>query len=262
MRFSHRALPRAVAAGLAAVLVLGAMQPHVARAGDALVAVAANFSDVVVELVPAFETATGHTLKVSTGSTGKIYAQIRNGAPFDLFLAADQRRPQMLEEEGAAVPGSRFTYASGRLTLWSADADRIGADGVAALRAADLRHLAIANPELAPYGQAARETLSSLGLREELSGRIVMSENIGQTFAAVASGSAELGFVALSAVVGSSNPVKGSRWDVPSDHHGPIRQDAVLLEHGRGNPAASAFLEFLRSPSARQVIVRHGYGLD
>jgi molybdate transport system substrate-binding protein len=233
-----------------------------ARAEEALLAVAANFAEVVQELKPLFERASGHRLQSTTGSTGKLYAQIKEGAPFHILLSADAAIPERMETEKTAVAGSRFTYAIGKLALWSADPERIGSDGVAALKASDVRHIAIANPDLAPYGVAARETLQSLGLWDLLKSKIVMGQNIGQTHSMVATGNAQLGFVALSAVVGARESAKGSRWDVPQSHFTPIRQDAVLLGAGAKNAAAIAFLAFLRTPQARAVVDRYGYGIE
>lgn len=233
-----------------------------ARAEQALVAVATNFAEVMQHLERGFEAETGKDITVVTGSTGKLYAQIINGAPFDVFLAADQARPRRLDEDGASVPGTRFTYATGRLALWSPDPDRIGDDGAAALRAGDFRRLAMANPALAPYGLAARETLETLGLWAQLEDRIVLGENIGQAHAMVATGNAELGFVALSYVLSPRNETPGSRWDVPQAFYSPIRQDAVLLRRAAGNVAAAAFVEWLRGAEARRVIKRFGYGVD
>jgi molybdate transport system substrate-binding protein len=243
-------------------LVLGAFLflPAGAMAAEALVAVAANFKDVVDALVPRFEQQSGHELRVSIGSTGQFYSQIVQGAPFDAFLAADQERPARLEREQRAVAGSRFTYAVGRLTLWSPDPERIAGDGAVTLERGDFRRLAIANPELAPYGAAAIEVLRSLGLAERLRPKIVMGEDIGQTFGLVATGNVELGFVALSYVLAPQNERPGSRWDVPAGLYSPLRQDAVLLEHGADNAAARAFLEFLGSDEARAEIERRGYG--
>ena len=209
-----------------------------------------------------FEKTGDHTLTVTTGSTGKLYAQIRNGAPFDILLAADQRRPRLLEEESRAVSRSRFTYAVGRLTLWSPDAKRVSVDGRKTLRAGAFRRLAIANPDLAPYGAAAREALTVLGHFDKFGGRIVRGENIGQAHALVATGNADLGFVALSYVLSPRNKQPGSRWDVPQALYTPIRQDAVLLKRGAENPAARAFLEFLKTDAARAVIEDSGYGVD
>lgn len=235
--------------------------PGTARGEEATVAVAANFAEVIKELETMFEAATDHALTVATGSTGKLYAQIKNGAPFDLLLAADQARPERLETEGLAAPGSRFTYAVGRLALWSADPAGI-ADGLAALKAADFDHLAIANPDLAPYGLAAKQTLQHYGLWDELSGKIVMGQNIGQTFSMVATENAKLGFIAKSYVVSPRNAQPGSRWDVPAGSHEPIRQDAVVLKRAAENPSAQAFANFLRSEKARAVIKRFGYAVE
>lgn len=236
--------------------------PACASAGEARIAVAANFAEAMDDLEPAFESATGHDLIVSTGSTGQIYAQIVNGAPYDIFLAADEERPALLEEQGTAVAGSRFTYAVGRLTLWSAGSQGIGEDGAATLSRGDFRHLAIANPDLAPYGAAALETLAALGLREALKGKIVMGQNVGQAHALVSTGNAELGFVALSSVLALPSGSEGSRWDVPDELYAPIRQDAVLLTRAADNAAARAFLDWLQSDEARAIIAAHGYGLD
>lgn len=230
--------------------------------GDALLAVAANFAEPIERLQAAFEPSSGHRLIVATGSTGKLYAQIKNGAPFDVLLAADQARPHLLAAEGLALPSTRFTYAIGRLTLWSPDPKRIGKDGVLALKAKNFRYLAIANPDLAPYGAASKQALQALRLWDTLQDRIVMAQNIGQTHALVATGNAELGLVALSHVLSLRNPAPGSRWDVPPDLHAPIRQDAVLLKRGASNPAARAFLEFLRHTAARKIIEEFGYGTE
>lgn len=232
------------------------------RSERALVAVAANFAEVLERLQADYEREGPHTLSVTTGSTGKLYAQISHGAPFDVLLAADQARPERLVAEGLAVAGSRFTYAQGRLTLWSADADRIGADGAAVLRAGEFRKLAIANPELAPYGLAARQTLAALGVYEAMRDRLVMGENVAQAHALVATGNAELGLVALSSVTSTRNTVAGSRWDVPENLHEPIRQDAVLLLPGEDNSAARDLLAYLRRPAVRALIREYGYRTD
>ena len=232
-------------------------------AGDeALLAVAANFAEVIELLEGEFERATGHSLAVSVASTGTLYAQIKNGAPFDILLAADQERPRLLEGEGLAVSGSRFTYAVGRLTLWSPEAGRIASDGAATLKLGDFRKLAIANPDLAPYGFAARETLEALELDETLEERIVMGENIGQTHALVATGNADLGFVALSSVLSPRNETTGSRWDVPQELYTPIRQDAVLLARAAESAAARDFLAWLQSEDARAHIREFGYAVE
>ncbi|MBK8158726.1 MAG: molybdate ABC transporter substrate-binding protein [Rhodospirillaceae bacterium] len=233
-----------------------------ARADDVLVAVAANFADAAQDLAALYEKSSGNKVAITTGSTGKLYAQIKAGAPFQILLSADAKTPAKLEDEQAAIAGTRFTYAIGKLALWSMDAQRIGADGAAALQADDFQHLAIANPELAPYGIAARETLQSLGLWDKLSPRIVMGENIGQTHSMVATGNAELGFVALSAVLNPKKPSGGSHWAVPQEMFKPIRQDAVLLNAGKDNQAAAAFLDFMKSPDAHALIESYGYGVE
>lgn len=230
-----------------------------ARANEATIAVAANFTEVMQHLKTDFEATTGDRLRVTIGSTGSLYAQIQNGAPFDVMLAADERRPRLLVENGGAVQGTRFTYAIGRLTLWSPDPKMIGTDGAKTLAAARFGKLAMANPKLAPYGAAAQQTLDSLGLAKKLASHIVMGANIGQTFAMVSTGNADLGFVALSYVLSNRNQQQGSRWDVPSKDYMPIRQDAVLTMHGRDNPVARTFLKFLRSPQAVSIIKRYGY---
>ena len=248
-----------MAGRVACFVVILTLFPVPATADDTLVAVAANFAEAAERLEASFEATTGHDLVVATGSTGKLFAQIKNGAPFDVLLAADQRRPELLEEEGRAIAGSRFTYAVGRLTLWSPDRDRVATDGAQTLRTGVFRKLALANPDLAPYGLAARETLAALGLLESLRERIVLGENAGQTHALVATGNAELGFVALSSVLNRRNRMPGSRWDVPAELHAPIRQDAVLLTRAAHNAAARAFLEYLRSAEARELIESLGY---
>lgn len=252
----------AVAALPLAALILSSAAAVPARAAEALVAVAANFAEVIEELKPAFEKASGHKLQATTGSTGKLYAQIKAGAPFQVLLSADAKTPERLENEKAGVSGTRFTYAVGKLTLWSRDQNRIGSDGPAVLQASDVYHVAIANPDLAPYGVAAREALQALGLWDRLKPKIVMGQNIGQTHSMVATGNAQLGFVALSAVLSPRATNKGSRWDVPQKLFTPIKQDAILLNAGDGNDAAVAFLGFLKTPEARRVIDRYGYGFE
>ncbi len=248
---------------LSFVLPLAICAPlQAAHGAEALVAVATNFAEAAASARIAFEKATGHEIRLTAGASGKLYAQIRNGAPFHVLLSADEKVPAMLEAEGLAVAGTRFTYAAGRLVLWSRDPGRIAGDGAALLREGSFRHLAMANPELAPYGAAAREALQALGLWESLSGRIVMGQNVGQAHAMAATGNAELGLVALSALVGPRATTMGSRWEVPRSLHAPIRQDAVLLDAGRDNPAAVAFLAFLKSAEGRRIAADFGYGTD
>ncbi len=227
------------------------------------VAVAANFKTVMDQLEPLFEEASGHDLRVSSGSTGKLYAQIMQGAPFDLLLAADELRPALLVEEGLAKDEHRFTYAIGRLALWTA-LSRYDEDDllIEALGRGDFRRLAIANPELAPYGLAAEEALTALKLWGQFQDRIVRGQNIGQTFAMVATGNAELGFVALASLMEPDYREQGRAWEVPQELHEPIRQDAVLLRSAEDNEAALAFLAFLMSEEARKIIRSYGYRTD
>lgn len=220
------------------------------------VAVAANFAGTLEEVAEAFEAESGHTVRVSAGSTGKHYAQIRNGAPFDLFLAADARRPRLLEEEGHAVAGSRFTYAEGRIVLYSPDPGAFE-DGRAALESGAFQRLAIANPELAPYGLAAKQALTELGVWSTWEPRLTRGENIGQTQHFVQSGNVGAGIVALSQVIGAD----GSQWTIPDDLHDPIRQQAVTLPSGEDKEAVAAFLDFLRGEEGTAIIRDFGYAL-
>jgi molybdate transport system substrate-binding protein len=224
--------------------------PCAAIAGEAHVAVAANFAVPAKRLAEEFGARTGHKLTLSNGSTGKFYAQIKSGAPFDVFLSADEETPRRLEAEKLAVAGSRFTYAVGRLALWSPKTEFVDEQF---LQAQKFSRLAIANPRLAPYGAAARETLEKLGLWQALQPKLVQGENIAQTYQFVSSGNADLGFVALSQLH------TGSYWLVPERMHTPLRQDAVLLARGADNAAARAFLDDLRSAPARERIRSYGY---
>jgi molybdate transport system substrate-binding protein len=232
------------------------------HAAEVLVAVAANFAEVVNRLKPEFERSTSHRLVATTGSTGKLYAQIKAGAPFHVLMSADVATPLRLEREGAAVAGTRFTYAVGQLALWSRSPGVVDQDGVATLRAGQFRHIALANPALAPYGVAAQQVMQATGTWSSLQGKRVMGENIGQAHSMVASGAAELGFVALSALKSPRAPAGGSFWQVPQALFEPLQQDAVLLNPGRDNAAAIAWLAFLRSPAARALISSHGYGIE
>lgn len=230
-----------------------------ARAGEVSVAVAANFSAPMQKIAQAFERETGHKAVLSFGATGNFYAQIRHGAPFQVLLAADDETPLKLEREGLAVAGSRFSYAIGRLVLWSKQPGLVDGQG-AVLRSGRFERIALANPRLAPYGAAAQETLTRLGLLAELRPRMVQGENIAQVYQFVASENAQLGFVALSQVMAQGRVEQGSAWIVPADLHAPIRQDAVLLAPGRDQPAALALLAFLKGEQARAVIRSFGYG--
>ena len=205
-----------------------------------------------------FEKATGHKAVLASGATGKFYAQIQSGAPFDVFLAADDETPARLDKEGATVPGSRFTYATGKLVLWSAKPDLVDAKGEV-LKSGQFAHIALAAPKLAPYGAAAVETMTRLGVLARLEPKFVQGESIGQTFGFVSSGNAELGFVALSQVWENGKLKSGSAWIVPAELHSPIRQDAVLLNRGKDNAAAVALMAFLKSDAAKAVIRSFGY---
>jgi len=231
-----------------------------AHAGEVQVAVAANFAGPLASIGPGFTAATGHTLKVSAGATGKFYAQVVAGAPFEVLIAADDETPKKLAAEGHAVAGSQFTYAIGKLVLWSAQPGFVDDQG-AVLASARFAHLAVANPKTSPYGAAAAEVLKARGLADALAPRLVTAESIAQAYQFVATGNAELGFVALSQVVVPGKPAAGSHWLVPPALYGAIRQDAVLLKAGEKNPAATALLAYLKGDAAKAVIQAHGYGL-
>ena len=229
-------------------------------AAEAQVAVAANFAEPIKAIAAVLQKATGHTLKISTGASGAFYTQIRNGAPFDVFLSADNDRPELLEKDGLAQPGTRFTYAVGKLVLWSAKAGRVDNQG-AVLKAADLGKVAYANPKTAPYGAAAVQVMERLGLATSLTPKLVQGESIGQTFAFVKTGNADVGFVAMSQVLEGGRLKEGSMWVIPQANYDPIRQDAVLLKKGAGNEAALALLKLLQSPNIQDLIRSYGYGL-
>jgi len=217
--------------------------------------VAANFVEPARAIAARFEAATGHKVSLSVGSSGQLYAQIANGAPFDVFLSADADRPKRAEAAGLAVPGARFTYAVGRLVLWSKDPRLVDSQG-AVLSRGRFGRIAIADPTTAPYGLAAMQTLRRRGGDHRLSSRLVTGMSITQAYQFVDTGAAELGFVALSQVIGHN---QGSRWIVPAADHAPIDQQATLLRTGAANPAAQGFLRFLKTPEARAIIRRHGY---
>lgn len=249
---------RAVAAGILLGASLAWSAP--ARTETLQLAVASNFAEVTRALVPLFEAARGHRVRASFASTGTLYAQIVHGAPFEVFLAADVERPARAEAEGLAVPGTRFTYARGRLVLWSAR-DGIFHDGEAYVKSLAFAHLAIANPATAPYGRAARDVMEHLGLWKQVGARLLRGTSVAQAFQFVATGHAEVGFVAFSQVQ-VWQKAGGSLWEIPARYYAPIDQQAVLLEKGRESPAARAFLRFLRTPQARAVIARHGYQVE
>lgn len=230
-----------------------------ARAEEVFVAVAANFIQPMQKIAAAFEQDSGHKAKLAFGSTGSFYVQIRNGAPFQVLLAADDKTPQKLEQEGQGVAGTRYTYAIGRLVLWSRQPGLVDAQGQV-LASGRFDKLALANPELAPYGTAAVQTLGQLGLLAQLRPRFVLGENIGQAYQFVATGNAALGFVALSQVYADGRIREGSGWLVPQTMYTPIRQDVLLLNRGKGNAAATALLQYLRGDKARAIIQSYGYG--
>lgn len=230
------------------------------RADEVQVAVAANFIQPMRQIAEMFKVETGHEAKLSFGSSGKLVAQISNGAPFEIFLSADADKPGRLLEQGLAVEGSAFTYAQGRLALWSAMTDYVDGEGEV-LNTGDFRHLALADPKLAPYGEAAMQVLDSLQLTDKLQERFVQGENISQTWQFVKTGNAELGFVALSQIMANGEVTEGSAWIVPDERYSPVRQDAVLLKAGADNSAAVGLLRFLQSESAQTVIRSFGYTL-
>ena len=231
--------------------------PCYAFANTIRVAVASNFSEPIKAIAARYESQTGHRLLLVFGSTGKHYAQIKNGAPFELFLAADTNRPQLLEKQGIAIDGSRFTYARGRLVLWSPRNNYVDAKGKV-LDSGEYRHLAIANPKLAPYGKAAQQVLESRGLWKTSQRRLVRGESIGQTYQFVRSGNAELGFVAYSQINRPNHISTGSYWDIPQTLYKPIEQQAVLLKE---NIVARDFMSFLRTQEVKSLIKRYGYGV-
>ena len=229
-------------------------------AAEATIAVASNFARPAEEIADLFTAQTGHRVRIATGGTGKFYAQIHRGAPFDAFLSADEARPALLEQEGHTVAGSRFVYAVGRLVLWQPK-DGLPLDAET-LRTVSAGRIAIANPRLAPYGEAAQAVIGQLGLGDALAKRLVQGENIAQTYQFVASGNAVLGFVAGAQVMRDGALTHGSGWLVPAELHPPIRQAAVLLKRAEGNAAARGYLDFLRQDAARAIIRRHGYDLQ
>lgn len=229
-----------------------------ARADEVLVAVAANFAAPMQKIASAFEQISGHRVILSLGGTGKLYAQIVNGAPFEVFLSADQATTQRLEQEGFAVKGSQFTYAIGKLVLWSSDPKLVDVGGTI-LKRGDFQRLAVANPKTAPYGAAAFSVLRQLDLLSQLQARLVQGENIGQTYQFVATGAAQLGFVALSQVMSEGSLIAGSVWRVPENFYQPIRQNALLLNKGKNHKAAQELLTYLKGVNAQAVMLGYGY---
>ena len=259
VRPRRRRRPTALVAGAVLALALAAGPRPDAHAAQATVAVATNFLVPLRALAEEFAARTGHSLRISSGSTGQLYAQITNGAPYDVFLSADAARPLRLEEAGAALPGTRRTYALGRIVLWSADSGRVDAGGAEALGTLGDGKIAIANPEVAPYGVASQETLERLGFWEPFQDRLVRGINVAQVFQFIGTRNAAMGFIAMSQLSGRPKGGEGSIWIVPTDLHGPIRQDMVLLQRAAGNEAALAFLDFLAAPDILARIEGFGY---
>jgi molybdate transport system substrate-binding protein len=242
-------------------LILAFVGPA-ARADDATIAVATNFATTMRALKSDFEAGSDHTLTIAAGSTGQIYAQIVNGAPFDLYLAADQTRPLLLEQRGLAQPGTRVTYATGQLVLWGQGRSNVGELDVSTLLAQENIKIAIANPELAPYGSAAQDVLEALGLWPQANGRLIRGENIGQAYLLVATGNVDFGIVALSQVLSDETVEAGSWQRVPQSLYDPIRQDAIMMRRAADNAAARDFLHYLTSDGAQALIERHGYEVE
>ena len=240
---------------LLAVFATGA-----AQADEVQVAVAANFTAPIQAIAADFEKDTGHKLVAAYGATGQFYTQIKNGAPFEVFLSADDTTPEKLEREGDTVKGSRFTYAVGTLALWSAKDGYVDTNGEV-LKKNQYQHLSIANPKAAPYGLAATQVLEKLKLTEATKAKIVEGQNITQAYQFVSTGNAELGFVALSQIYKEGKVTSGSAWIVPASLHDPIKQDAVILSKGKDNAAAKALVEYLKGPKAAAVIKSYGYQL-
>lgn len=229
-----------------------------AQAETVAVAVASNFTAPMQKIAVEFAQDTGHKAELSFGATGKFYAQINNGAPFGILLAADDTTPAKIAQEGTGDAASRFTYAIGKLVLWSQQDGYVDDKGEV-LRAGKFQHIAVANPKLAPYGLAAEQTLTQMGLLEQVKPKFVQGENIGQTYQFAATGNAAMGFVALSQVMEGGKIKSGSAWIVPADMHAPIRQDAIVLNSAKDNPAAQALMRYLQGDKARAIIRAYGY---
>ncbi|MDH5710282.1 MAG: molybdate ABC transporter substrate-binding protein [Gammaproteobacteria bacterium] len=243
---------------LCGVLLLSSAQ---AVADEVKIAVASNFLSAFRVIKSQFEHNTGHKILLSSASTGKLFAQITHGAPFEIFMAADNSRPKMLEDDGLAIPGSRYLYAKGRLVLWSASATMVGKDCRKQLEVGQFNRLSIANPKTAPYGEAARQALKKMGLWDSIKPKLVRGENIGQTFQYVITGNAELGIVALSQVLDPKNTLTTCRWDIPAEYYESLDQELVVLKSAENNPSASEFIRFLKTDTAKKIIAENGYGI-
>ena len=251
---------RLPALAVSGVLLVGLLAgPRPAAAAEATVAVATNFLVPLRSLAGEFAARTGHSLRISSGSTGQLYAQITNGAPYDVFLSADAARPLRLEAAGATIAGTRRTYALGRIVLWSAYPGRVDAGGARALDTLGDGKIAIANPEVAPYGVASQEALERLGFWEQVQDRLVRGINVAQVFQFIGTRNAAMGFIAMSQLGGRPKDGEGSIWIVPPELHDPIRQDMVLLDRAEGNEAAFAFLDFIAAPETLVRIEAFGY---
>ncbi|MDD2342763.1 MAG: molybdate ABC transporter substrate-binding protein [Tolumonas sp.] len=234
------------------------LTPCLSFADEVKVAVAANFAQPLEEIAKAFQKDTGNTLLISSGATGKLFTQIQNGAPFEVMISADSKTPKKLVKAELALADTQFTYAKGKLVLWSADANTVDSKGDV-LKTGKYTHLAVGNPKTAPYGTAAYEALDKLGLTASLSSKLVQGENINQVKQFVDTGNAELGFVATSQVYKDGKLIKGSAWEVPTSLYSPLTQDAVLLKKGEDNPAAVALLNYLKGDKAKTIIHSYGY---
>ena len=243
---------------LACSLLLALGLPTIAEADEVQVAVAANFLAPLQEISKSFEKETGHQTLITSGATGQLFTQIQHGAPFEVMISADAKTPKKLVKNELALADSQFTYARGKLVLWSVDPALVDAGG-AVLKTGKFKHLAIANPKTAPYGTAAMETLDKLGLTASLKSKLVEGENISQAKQFVDTGNAEVGFVALSQIYKDGKITKGSAWVVPLDLYAPIYQDAVLLKKGEDNPAATALLNYLKGNKAKAIMTTYGY---
>ncbi len=241
---------------LAVALLL--LTPCLSFADEVKVAVAANFAKPLEEIGKSFQKDTGHTLLISSGATGKLFAQIQNGAPFEVMVSADSKTPEKLVKADLALGDTQFTYAKGKLMLWSADANTVDSKGEV-LKTGNYAHLAVGNPKTAPYGAAAYEVLEKLGLMDSVKSKFVQGENITQVKQFVETGNAELGFVATSQVYKDGKLIKGSSWEVPLDMYSPLTQDAVLLKKGADNPAATELLNYLKGDKAKAIIHSYGY---
>lgn len=250
-----RIVSKPIVLALAALIFSGT-----ALTDEVQVAVAANFAGPIKAIAALLEKTTGHQLKITLGASGKLYAQIKNGAPFDVLLAANTEVPATLEKDGLTQTGSRFTYAVGKLVLWSTDATLVDAKGDV-LRKNTFRKLAYASPKVAPYGAAAVQVMENLGLQATLAPKLVQGESIGQTYSFVVTGNAELGFVALSQVLAGGQLQSGSIWHIPQKLYQPIQQDAVILRRGLNKPGAQALMTLLKSQTAKDLILDHGYAL-